>query len=207
MQFKPVASSSLKKPETANVNRRTKKFKLETRAPTRHETIVSSIATSDSVYHRGFYLKIGDIVALFDIEDKETVYFAQIRAFLTDQFGQRSAVITWLVPISDQYKRIRYAKDFDSSKFVLGPPEEFPRPLECMEFVCRLEEFNNKKRVDYTNNGSSQYKNDLLQHKFILEDLAKARLRLITRKTFSNDASNVNENQEPIHVDYKIISN
>ncbi|MFN9961230.1 MAG: hypothetical protein ACK55I_49765, partial [bacterium] len=93
---------------SASVNRRTKKFKQETRPPTRHETIISSLNMSNCVYHRGFYLKIGDIVALFDLEDKESVYFAQIRAFLMDQYGQRSAVITWLIPINDRFK-VRFA--------------------------------------------------------------------------------------------------
>ena len=165
-------------------------------------TLVSTIATHDHVYHRGFYMKVGDIVALFDCEDKETVYFAQIRAFLVDQYGTKSAVITWLIPVDDRYKSIRYAKDFDSSKFVLGPSEEYPRPLDCMEFVSRMENDCHTSTAiqnDYVNK-ASQYENDLMQHKFLLEDLAAVKLKLITHKSLDNEA------EGPV-IDYEIKSN
>ena len=190
------------------VNRRTKKFKQETRPPHRHETIISSLNMSNSVYHRGYYLKIGDIVALFDFEDKDTVYFAQIRAFLTDQYGQRSAVITWLVPINDKFK-VRFAKDFNSDNFILGPSEEHPRPLECMEFVCRLEQCTNDAIKSEYINKTIQYETSMLQHKFTLEDLASNKFRMIAKKTFSNTTTlNTNdESQEPLKVDYEIVKN
>jgi hypothetical protein len=210
------ANNQKAKNETASVsvNRRTKKFKQETRPPTRHETIISSLNMSNCVYHRGFYLKIGDIVALFDLEDKESVYFAQIRAFLIDQYGERSAVITWLIPINDRFK-VRFAKDFNSDNFVLGPTEDYPRPLECLEFVCRLEQCTNKAIKSEYINKTIQYETNVLQHKFSLEDLALAKFRLITKKTFSNNietttsTSNriVDESQEPLHVDYEIVKN
>jgi hypothetical protein len=115
-----------------STNRRTKKFKLETQAPLKFETLVSKITTSDYVFHRGFYMQIGDIVALFDNDDKDTIYFAKIRAFLTDQCGQKSAVLTWLIPIDQNYKSIKLATNFDPNLFILGPSEEFPRSLDCM---------------------------------------------------------------------------
>jgi hypothetical protein len=117
---------------TISTNRRTKKFKLETQAPLKCETLVSKITTSDYVFHRGFYMQIGDIVALFDKDDKDTIYFAKIRAFLIDQCGQKSAVLTWLVPIDQNYKSVKLATNFDPNLFMLGPSEEFPRPLDCM---------------------------------------------------------------------------
>jgi hypothetical protein len=40
--------------------------------------------------------QIGDIVSIEDLEGD--IYFAQIRGFLQDEFAQRSAVITWLIP-------------------------------------------------------------------------------------------------------------
>jgi hypothetical protein len=122
------------------VNRRTKKFKLETKVPLKSaDTLVSKVASSDCVLHKGLYLKIGDIVALYDIEDRETIYFGQIRGFLSDQYANKSVCLTWLIPIDSMYKKIRYAKDFDASLFMLGPPEEFPVSLDYVEFVCRLE--------------------------------------------------------------------
>lgn len=119
-------------PLPESTNRRTKKFKLETQAPLKCETLVSKITTSDYVFHRGFYMQIGDIVALFDKDDKDTIYFAKIRAFLIDQCGQKSAVLTWLIPIDQNYKSVRLATDFDPNLFMLGPSEEFPRSLDCM---------------------------------------------------------------------------
>ena len=191
-----------------SVNRRTKKFKQETRPPTRHETIISNLNMSNSVYHRGYYLKIGDIVALFDLEDKETVFFAQIRAFLTDQYGQKSAVITWLVPINDKFK-VRFAKDFNSENFILGPAEEYPRPLECMEFVCRLEQCTNTAIKKEYINKTIQHGTSMLQHKFTLEDLHLAKFRIIANKTFSNTTalSRTDESQEPLSVNYEIVKN
>lgn len=68
-------------------------------------------------------MQVGDIVALFDEADpQENVpYFAQIRAFLTDQYGEKSAVLTWLVPIDSNYANaIRTPKDFNPDLFILG---------------------------------------------------------------------------------------
>ena len=68
-------------------------------------------------------MQVGDIVALFDESDEgeNTPYFAQIRAFLTDQYGEKSAVLTWLIPIDSSYaQKIRTAKDFDPDMFILG---------------------------------------------------------------------------------------
>ena len=54
-------------------------------------------------------------------EAENTPYFAQIRAFLTDQYGEKSAVLTWLIPINSSYVNlIRAPKDFNPDMFVLG---------------------------------------------------------------------------------------
>lgn len=41
-------------------------------------------------------MQIGDIVSMLD-EDGDT-YYAQIRGFMTDQYCEKSAVVTWLLP-------------------------------------------------------------------------------------------------------------
>jgi len=87
--------STRSKEEPNCVNRRTKKFKQEVKAPTRIETFITKPVNSDYVFHRGFFMQIGDIVALYDASNPEDFFFAQIRAFFTDQYGQKSAVITW----------------------------------------------------------------------------------------------------------------
>ena len=43
-----------------------------------------------------FYF-LGDIVSVEDIDDG-SVYYAQLRGFLTDQYCEKSGVITWLLP-------------------------------------------------------------------------------------------------------------
>lgn len=165
--------------DQAHINRRSKLFKKN--PPIRHETIESTILTSEYVIHRGFYMQIGDIVALFDVIDKDMIYFAQIRAFLTDQFGAKSAVITWLIPSHDL--KIKTIQEFDPNCFALGPAEEYPRSLDYMEFVCRLTDLAGKQRTDDIVRSSLQYKNDLLRHKFSLEDLASTNLKLISKRT------------------------
>ena len=40
---------------------------------------------------------LGDIVSVEDVDDG-SVYYAQLRGFLTDQYCEKSGVITWLLP-------------------------------------------------------------------------------------------------------------
>lgn len=217
---------------STNTNRRTKLFKSN-RRPTNQTTrrydssttpLVHKIYTQDYAFHRGFFLKIGDIVALrrhrsshhyqSDSSPQATepsIYFAQIRAFLCNQYGEKSAVITWLIPanqtsadmINAARKSLtppRQIIDFDLECFALGPSEELPRPLDSLEFVARpdsvataglvsrsdsfvLDDVYN--RYDYLN----QYKCDMLRHKFDLEDLAAANFRIVTSKIVMDDSS------------------
>merc|ERR1712226_1480502 len=53
--------------------------------------------TSDRVYFRGEFFTRGDVVSVQDVESGGTFY-AQIRGFLTDQYCEKSCVITWLLP-------------------------------------------------------------------------------------------------------------
>ena len=110
-------------PTQGTKSRRTKLFKSEKSPPVKGQVLMSTIFTSEFVFHRGFYMQVGDIVALFDEADEaeNTPYFAQIRAFLTDQYGEKSAVLTWLIPINSSYVNlIRAPKDFNPDMFVLG---------------------------------------------------------------------------------------
>lgn len=128
-----------------------------------------------------------------EVENKQTeeqanIYFAQIRAFLSDQYGEKSAVITWLIPCSDEQCKMHNISDFDPTCFSLGPAEEFPRSLDMLEFVCRPENLPvNSLNSDY--DYLNQYKCDLLRHKFDLEDLAESNFRIVTTKTGSNDSA------------------
>lgn len=75
--------------------------------------------------------QIGDIVSLIDADDRKA-YYAQIRGFLNDQYSKKSAVITWLLPSSESPEEA-----FDPATYFIGPEEDLPRDLECMQFVCR----------------------------------------------------------------------
>lgn len=187
-------AADAKNPNNPSVkSRRSKIFKSEKSQPVKCQVLTSTIFTSDFVFHRGFYMQVGDIVALFDVADKtENIpYFAQIRAFLTNQYGEKSAVLTWLIPTDSNYaKLIRTPKDFDPDMFVLGPAEEYPRSLQCLEFVCRLVDYSNKMKRSDVFNDSYQFKNELQRHKFLLNDLADSNLRLLTKHTKSPTANN-----------------
>lgn len=97
--------------------------------PMKAPTAVATVVTGQSVYHDCMYYQVGDIVSLVD--DEGDVYYAQIRGFLQDQYYEKSAVITWLLPTSASSK-----EGFDPSTYILGPEEDLPRKLEYMEFVC-----------------------------------------------------------------------
>ncbi|XP_048471660.1 GATA zinc finger domain-containing protein 1 isoform X2 [Rhincodon typus] len=76
-------------------------FKLKN--PIKAPKSVSTIITSESIFYGGIYYQIGDIVSVVD-EDDEKVYYAQIRGFVQDQYCEKSAVITWLIPTQGQRK-------------------------------------------------------------------------------------------------------
>ncbi|XP_060681511.1 GATA zinc finger domain-containing protein 1 isoform X2 [Hemiscyllium ocellatum] len=78
----------------------------------------------------GIYYQIGDIVSVAD-EDDEKVYYAQIRGFVQDQYCEKSAVITWLIPTQASSK-----DQFDAATYILGPEEDLPRKMEHFEFIC-----------------------------------------------------------------------
>jgi len=58
-------------------------------------------------------------------------YYAQIRGFLQDQYCEKSAAITWLLPTQASPK-----DHFNPSTYILGPEEDNPRKLNCMTFIC-----------------------------------------------------------------------
>ena len=64
---------------------------------------------------QGQYYQEGDIVSLVDHEGG--VFYAQIRGFMCDQYNEKSAVITWLLPTQSSP-----ADKFDASTYILGKP-------------------------------------------------------------------------------------
>lgn len=57
--------------------------------------------TSNFVFYKGSYFQVGDIVSMEDTDGG--IYYAQIRGFLTDQYCEKSAAVTWLLPTTSRY--------------------------------------------------------------------------------------------------------
>nr|CAH0099979.1 unnamed protein product [Daphnia galeata] len=98
--------------------------------PSRAPTVVSTSFTSGHLFHQDIYYQVGDIVSVTDEDDG--VYYAQIRGLLQDQFCEKSAVLTWLIPT--QSSPPPYL-GFDPQTYILGPEEELPRKLDYLDFV------------------------------------------------------------------------
>ncbi|KFZ61125.1 GATD1 protein, partial [Nyctiprogne leucopyga] len=91
---------------------------------------VSTIITAESIFYKGVYYQIGDVVSVIDEQDGKT-YYAQIRGFIQDQYCEKSAALTWLIPTQASPKDC-----FDPASFIIGPEEDLPRKMEYLEFVC-----------------------------------------------------------------------
>jgi hypothetical protein len=76
---------------------------------------VSTSFTSGHLFHQDIYYQVGDIVSVTDEDDG--VYYAQIRGLLQDQFCEKSAVLTWLIPT--QSSPPPYL-GFDPQTYILG---------------------------------------------------------------------------------------
>jgi len=103
---------------------------INKKTPIKAPNSVSTPVSGNSVYYKNFYYQKGDIVSLMDEDDD--IYYAQLRGFLTDQYCEKSAVITWLLPTQESPPP---KKAFDPATYIIGPDEEVPRHLDCMEFV------------------------------------------------------------------------
>ncbi|CAK6949416.1 GATA zinc finger domain-containing protein 1 isoform X2 [Scomber scombrus] len=78
----------------------------------------------------GVYYQTGDVIKVTD-EDDGKPYYAQIRGFVQDQYCEKSAALTWLIPTQASPKDL-----FDPGTYIVGPEEDLPRKMEYLEFVC-----------------------------------------------------------------------
>lgn len=76
------------------------------------------------------YYQIGDVVSVIDEQDGKP-YYAQIRGFIQDQYCEKSAALTWLIPTLSSPRG-----QFDPASYIIGPEEDLPRKMEYLEFVC-----------------------------------------------------------------------
>ncbi|XP_015918497.1 GATA zinc finger domain-containing protein 1 [Parasteatoda tepidariorum] len=93
-------------------------------------TSVATPVTAEAMFFKGTYFQVGDVVSCVDFITNK-VYYAQIRGLLQDQYCEKSAVITWLLPTTHSPKG-----RFDPATYIIGPEEDIPRKLEYFEFVC-----------------------------------------------------------------------
>ncbi|XP_053594117.1 GATA zinc finger domain-containing protein 1 isoform X2 [Microplitis demolitor] len=99
--------------------------------PTKAPSSVATPVTSNFVFYKGSYFQVGDVVSVQDIDDGG-IYYAQIRGFITDQYCEKSAAITWLLPTVTSPPP---EEGFSPETYIIGPEEDLPRRLECMEFI------------------------------------------------------------------------
>ena len=64
--------------------------------------------------YQGVYYQIGDVIKVIDEEDGKP-YFAQIRGFVQDQYCEKSAALTWLIPTQSSPR-----DQFDPSTYIVG---------------------------------------------------------------------------------------
>lgn len=68
---------------------------------------------------QGVYYQIGDVVSVIDEQDGKP-YYAQIRGFIQDQYCEKSAALTWLLPTLSSPR-----DHFDPASYIIG--ESAPR--------------------------------------------------------------------------------
>lgn len=132
-----AATSTPNPPKSAPARGRGRRS-LFKRTPLKAPTATATIVTSDTVFHnvlsqriipfrrfvlivityrsfQGMYMQVGDIVSMID--EEEDIYYAQIRGFVTDQYCEKSAVITWLLPTKASPPPNR---GFDPPTYIIG---------------------------------------------------------------------------------------
>ncbi|KAA0202105.1 hypothetical protein HAZT_HAZT003189 [Hyalella azteca] len=79
----------------------------------------------------GQYWQVGDIVSVQDVDGG--IFYCQVRGLLQDQYCEKSAALTWLLPTIYSPPQ---AERFDPATYIIGPEEEIPRKMEYLTFVC-----------------------------------------------------------------------
>jgi len=132
-----LLKQSVLKSRTAIPSPRTQAFKPTSRRPTKAPTRRATVTTTESIWEDGIKYQVGDIVGVQDKED-EKIYYAQLRGLLTDQYCNRFATVTWLLPT----KAAPEDGTFDPLTFVYGPNDETLYPMNCVEFHCHAPTLN-----------------------------------------------------------------
>lgn len=76
--------------------------------------ILSHHPLSFCLCRQGVYYQTGDVIRVIDEEDGRP-YYAQIRGFVQDQYCEKSAALTWLIPTQASPK-----DHFDPGTYIVG---------------------------------------------------------------------------------------
>ncbi|KAK0058665.1 GATA zinc finger domain-containing protein 1 [Biomphalaria pfeifferi] len=144
LRIKPTKKTALSSTKNLSTKGKGRRILFKKNQPMKAPAAVATVVTGESVFHKDQYYQIGDVVSLVDHDGG--VYYAQLRGFLSDQYNEKSAVITWLLPTTNSPPN-----RFDPNSFILGPEEDLPRKLDFMEFVCHAPS-------DYFRSRDSPYK-------------------------------------------------
>ncbi|XP_058816862.1 GATA zinc finger domain-containing protein 1 [Topomyia yanbarensis] len=98
--------------------------------PMKAPAITVTTRTVDTLFHNNIYYQLGDIVSMMDAKDN--IYYAQIHGLQIDSYCEKSAYITWLIPTTSSPPP---NERFDPATYLIGPEEDLPRKLSCMDFV------------------------------------------------------------------------
>lgn len=66
------------------------------------------------MHPQGVYYQVGDVIRVIDEEDGKS-YYAQIRGFVQDQYCEKSAALTWLIPTQASPNN-----QFDPGTYIVG---------------------------------------------------------------------------------------
>ncbi|KAK7495690.1 hypothetical protein BaRGS_00013137 [Batillaria attramentaria] len=128
-RIKPAKSKVQAATKALSTKGKSRRIIFKKSQPIKAPRSVATVVTGDSIFHDGQYFQVGDVVSLVDHDGG--VYYAQLRGFMCDQYNEKSAIITWLLPTQHSTQG-----RFDPSTYILGPEEDIPRKMEYMEFVC-----------------------------------------------------------------------
>jgi len=64
------------------------------------------------------------------VDDDDNLYYAQIRGFLQDQYYEKSAVLTWLLPTKQSNKSM-----FNPATYILGNYICYMFNLNCLMYM------------------------------------------------------------------------
>lgn len=144
--YKNKVTTAKRKNSTAKATRNHSKGRrsiYKAKKVVRGSTARAEDRTCETIFYKGEYFQVGDIISVVDIVDKET-YYAQCVGFMVDKFSQKSVSYQWLVPKEPLYKY----EGFVASKFELGPADNLFHEMESVKFVCNAPE-DYYKPLDY----------------------------------------------------------